>query len=118
MGLPSQESWSGLPFPSPGYLHHPEIGLPVEPTSPTLADGVFTAEPTGKTNSCVRAKLLQSYLILCDPMDSTPPGSTVHGIFQARILEWVAVPSSRGSSQPRDQTHTFMSPIGRQALYH
>ena len=96
MGLPSQESWSGLPFPSPGYLHHPEIGLPVEPTSPTLADGVFTAEPTGKTNSCVRAKLLQSYLILCDPMDSTPPGSTVHGIFQARILEWVAVPSSRG----------------------
>ena len=41
----------------------------------------------------------------CDPMDCSPPGSSVHGILQARILEWVAMPSSRGSSQPRDQTH-------------
>ena len=37
---------------------------------------------------------------LCDPMDCSPPGSSVHGILQARILEWVAMPSSRGSSQP------------------
>ena len=42
--------------------------------------------------------------ILCDPMDYTPPGSSVHGILQARILEWVAMPPSRGSFQPRDQT--------------
>ena len=42
---------------------------------------------------------------LCDPMDCSPPGSSVHGILQARILEWVAIPSSRGSSWPRDQTH-------------
>ena len=41
---------------------------------------------------------------LCDPMDCSPPGSSVHGIFQARILEWVAMPSSRGFSPPRDQT--------------
>ena len=41
---------------------------------------------------------------LCDPMDSSPPGSSVHGILQARILEWVAIPFSRGSCQPRDQT--------------
>ena len=41
---------------------------------------------------------------LCDPMDCSPPGSFVHGILQARILEWVAMPSSRGSSQPRDRT--------------
>ena len=41
----------------------------------------------------------------CDPMDCSPPGSSVHGIFQARILEWVAISSSRGSSCPRDQTH-------------
>ena len=40
----------------------------------------------------------------CDPMDCSPPGSSVHGIFQAGILEWVAMPFSRGSSQPRDQT--------------
>ena len=41
---------------------------------------------------------------LCDPMDCSLPGSSVHGILQARILEWVAIPFSRGSSQPRDQT--------------
>ena len=46
----------------------------------------------------------QSYLILCDPMDCSPPGSSVHGILQARIQEWVAIPFSRGSSWPRDQT--------------
>ena len=45
----------------------------------------------------------QSYPTLCDPMDCSPPGSSLHGILQARILEWVAMPSSRGSSQPRDQ---------------
>ena len=43
-------------------------------------------------------------LTLCDPMDCSLPGSYVHGILQARILEWVAVPFSRGSSQPRDWT--------------
>ena len=56
------------------------------------------------------AKLLQSYLTLCDLMYYSPPGSSVHsplrihGILQARILEWVAMPSSRGSSLPRDRT--------------
>ena len=45
---------------------------------------------------------LQLYLTLCDPMDSSLPGSSVHGIFQARILEWIAISFSRGSSQPRD----------------
>src|SRR5574337_84683 len=53
---------------------------------------------------CVHAKSLQSCLILCDPMDCSPPGSSVHGILQVRILEWVAMPSSRGSSQPRGGT--------------
>ena len=50
------------------------------------------------------AQSLQSYLTLCDPMDCSLPGSSVHGIFQARILEWAVIPSSRGSSQPRDRT--------------
>ena len=40
---------------------------------------------------------------LCDPMDCSPPGSSIHGILQARILEWVAMLFSRGSSQPRNQ---------------
>ena len=44
----------------------------------------------------------QSCLTLCDPIDCGPPGSSVHGVFQARILEWVAISFSRGSSQPRD----------------
>ena len=43
----------------------------------------------------------QSYLTLCDPRDCSQPGSTVYGIFQARILKWVAISSSRGSSQPK-----------------
>ena len=47
---------------------------------------------------------VQSCLTLCDPKDCNPPGSSVHVILQARILEWVAMPFSRGSSQPRDQT--------------
>ena len=45
-----------------------------------------------------------SLLALYDPMDCSPPGSSVHGIFWARILEWIAISLSRGSSQPRDQT--------------
>ena len=54
----------------------------------------------------MKVKLLaaQLCLILCDPMDCSLLGSSVHGISQARILEWVAIPFSRGSSQPRDWT--------------
>ena len=50
---------------------------------------------------CLAAKLC---LTFCYPVDCNPPGSYVHGICQARILEWLAISSSRGSSQPRDQT--------------
>ena len=48
------------------------------------------------------AKTLQSCPTLCDPIDGSPPGSPVPGVLQARTLEWVAMPFSRGSSQPRD----------------
>ena len=52
-------------------------------------------------------------------MDCSPPGSFVHGILQARILQRDALPSSRGSSQPRDRTHiSYMSCISRWVLYH
>ena len=54
--------------------------------------------------SCCCCLVTQLYLTLWDPMDCNPPGSSVHGISQARILEWVAISLSRGSSQPRDQT--------------
>ena len=68
---------------------------------------------------CMHAKSLLLCPTLCQPMDYSPPGSSVHGILQARILEWVAMPSSRGSSQPRDWTCvSYISCIGRQVLYH
>ena len=53
---------------------------------------------------CMHAKSLQSCPTLCNPMDCSPPGSCIHGILQARILEWVAIPFSRGSPWPREQT--------------
>ena len=54
------------------------------------------------TSLCVL--VAQPCLTLCDPMDCSPPRSFVHGIFQAIVLEWVAISFSRGSSRPRDQT--------------
>ena len=53
----------------------------------------------------VACVLLPSCVRLCDPMDCSPPGFSIHGVSLARILEWVAISSSRGSSRPRDQTH-------------
>ena len=50
------------------------------------------------------SEVAQSCMTLCDPMDCSLSGSSIHGIFQARALEWVAISFSRGSSQPRDQT--------------
>ena len=52
----------------------------------------------------VKVLVAQLCLTLCDPMDCSPPGSSAHGILQARVLEWVAIPFSRGSSQPRDRS--------------
>ena len=68
---------------------------------------------------CVRAELLQLCPTLCDPMECSPPGSSVHGIFQARRLEWVDISSPKGSSRPRDQTRlAHVSGICRLVLYH
>ena len=64
-------------------------------------------------NCCLVAKLCPT---LCNPMDCSPPGSSVHGISQARIMEWVSISSPRGSSWPRDWTH--ISCIDRQILFH
>ena len=67
----------------------------------------------------MHAMLLQSCLTLCNPMDYSPPGSSVHGILQARILEWGAISFSRGSSWARDQTCiSWVSYTGRQVLHH
>ena len=63
-----------------------------------------------RENTCVPVKLLQSCPALCDPMDCSPPGSSVHGILQARILEWVPMPFSRGSPNPGIKPTSLTSP--------
>ena len=83
-------------------------------------------QPCEPSITCVLccAQLLQLCLTLCSPLDYSPPGSSVHGILQARMLEWVAMPFSRGSSQPSDQTQVsriaggfFTSWATREALF-
>ena len=65
--------------------------------------------------------MLNHTSVMSDSVDATdysPPGSSVHGILQARILEWVAMASSRGSSRPKDPTCIHLSCIDRWILYH
>ena len=64
----------------------------------------------------VQVLVAPSCLTLCDPVECSPPGSSVHGILQARILKWVAIPFARGSSWPRDQAQGLLH--CRQMLYH
>ena len=97
MGFSRQEYWSGLPFPSPGDLPNPGIEL----RSPALQADALTSEPQSLKKMKV---LVTQRLTFCDPMDCSSPGSSIHGILQAGIVNWVAIPFSRGSSQPRDQT--------------
>ena len=69
--------------------------------------------------ACMCAKSLQLCWTLCDPMDCNLPEFSVHGILQARILEWVAISTPRGYSRHRDQTHvSYVSCIARQVRYH
>ena len=116
MGVSRQEYWSGLPFPSPGDLPDPGFE-PTSLTSPTLADGFFTTSATWEAQVSVESEseIAQSCPTLCDPTDCSLQGSSIHGIFQARLLESVAISFSRGSSQPRDRT--WVSHIASRCLY-
>ena len=124
MGFSRQEYWSGLPFPSPGDLPDPES----EPMSPALQTDALPSEPPGKgpteggsapfllaSGVCVLSCF--SCVRLCNPMDCSPSAASVHGILQARILEWVAMPASRGSSWPRDWTRVSQSPASAGGLF-
>ena len=64
---------------------------------------------------CVCAKSLQLHLTLCDSMDFRPPGSSVHGILQAKILEWVTMPSSRGIFPTQGSNPHLLRVLNRQA---
>ena len=117
MEFSRQESWSGLPFPSPGDLPHPGI----QPGYLALQADSLLSEPPGGSElaalhtapAYLHAKLLQSCLTLWDPVEHSPPGSPIHEILQ-RTLEWVAISSSRGSSRPRFHTRvSYVSCIGR-----
>ena len=134
MGFFRQEYWSGLPFPSPGDLPNPGI----EPGCLWLTDyksEVSTILFFGLINllvglmklkknilltrllvyyikdACMHAKLLQSCLTVCDPMDCSPQVPLSMGILQPRILEWVAMPSSRGFPTPGIELHLYVSCI-------
>ena len=89
-----------VPFSSLGNL--PDLGIqPESPeakgSSPHCRWFLYPLSHRGslRNDLCMRAKSLQSCPTLCNPMDYSPPGSSVHGIFQARILEWVAMPFSK-----------------------
>ena len=74
-------------------------------------------EIPGFMTALLRAKWLQSCSTHSNLMDCSPPGSSIHGVFQARIVEWVVISFSRGSSQLRDQTGvSYVSCIGRWVL--
>ena len=112
-GFSRQEYWSELPGPPPGNLPNPGI----KPRSPTLQADSLPSEPPGKPFhfpkvNKVESKVAQSCPTLCDPMDCSPPGSSIHGILQARVLEWVAISFSRESSRPRDRTKVSLI-VGR-----
>ena len=118
------------------HSHDHFPGIPCPTNHPTTS---FDKMENGRESGCFKVfSQMLSYLILpsnparyvcvlvaqsCptlwDSMDCSPPGSSVYGILLARVLEWVAISSSRGSSQPRDQTHVYcVSCIGRQIHYH
>ena len=107
--------WTSPPSPHPSVVTEPHAEVPVPYNSFPLAicytrGRVYVSmlkdfPPLFLLSWSEEVRLLQSCPTLCDPMDCSPPGSSVHEILQARILEWVAMPSSTGSSWPKDWTH-------------
>ena len=91
MEFSRQEYWSELPFPSPEDLSDPGI----QPGSSALQANSSPSDPPekpwGKDAAATAAKSLQACPTLCDPIDGSPPGSSIPGILQARIPEWVAI---------------------------
>ena len=109
IGLPRQEYWSMLPFPSPRDL--PKSGI--EPGSPACAfqaHSLKTATREAQPYHCMHAKSLQSCLTLCDPVDCSPPGSSVNGILQQEFWNGVPFPSPEGLLYPRIEPTSLMSP--------
>ena len=124
----TQDLWRELPWavlPSGQFLvrtltfHQPLPMWHLVKASMLNSIQITLHEPLLHINTCACVISCFSCLTLCHPMDCSPPGSSVHGILQARILEWVLISYSRGSSQPRDQTPVpCNSCFGRWILYY
>ena len=97
MGFSRRVYWSGLPCPSPGFTHYPVPKLLLHIQVVATAASHFSVP--NSVLICLGSKSLQSCPTLCTVARQAPVSM---GLFQARILEWVALPSSTGSSQPRD----------------
>ena len=96
--FPSYSSLIPLCFFSPLQNFHSDKDLPLSSLPRVLEGKVFPLWTSEVAQSCPT---------FCDPMNCSLPGSSIHGIFQARILEWVTISFSRGSSWPRDWTQVF-----------
>ena len=93
--FPGLSTCKGRPDPIIPYLTFKSLSkLDSDPKTPLISSLLLQSE----------SEVAQSCPTLCDLMDCSLPGSSVHGIFQATVLEWIAISFSRGSSQPRDRT--------------
>ena len=132
-----QVYWGGLPFPSPVYHILSELSAMTRPSWVALHGMALSfielCKPLRHDNAVIHegdkcwrdqeeteymegeGEVTQSCPTLCDPMDCSPPGSSIHGIFQARVLELVATSFYKGSSQPRLNSGLLHC---RQTLYH
>ena len=100
MGFPRQKYWNGLPFPHQGIF-------PIQRSHPRLLYWQDSLPQNDQEKLNEWPDLVLSHSVMsnsCNPMACSPPGSSVLGILQARTLEWVSIPFSRGSSWPRDQS--------------
>ena len=114
MGWQGRGVWRvGPRFREGGMVLPPPTTLRVVRPHPCLSDEVYV--PVRSVSTLCQRLHIQSYLTVCDPMDCSPLGSSVHGISLARILECIAISPSRGSSPPRDPIRN--SCIGRRVLY-
>ena len=109
--------WAIYPF-EPSTTSKNNVGIELEIAISTKQSplSVWTPWELKVQTQSVVVESLSCIWLFCDPMDCSPPGSSVHEILQARILEWIAISFSRGPSGPRDRTRIFC--IGRCILYY
>ena len=110
MGFSGQEQWSGFLMPSFREYFQPRDWTNISSVY-FMVGGFFTVEPLGRheqTHVCVCVCVCVAQLCppLCNPIDCSQPGSSVHGKLQARILKWVVIPFYSGSSRLREETHS------------